>query len=202
MIVAVCCCICESCALIFLVYNVLKAKEEQSTMEGSSVEAYMSTLNMSADSKRKHRKAIREFQAMLEDMAKTGPDEEAYAKYAEKLSSEGKQEATVKGCVSHVRKYYAWLDVSRQGASKASPESESTGMNEGTTQTRPQRFSLMLPGSLREQLGLLAMYDGCTITDLVIRFCENGITARAGDVEYARNFARNVKERKAQSREV
>ncbi len=84
--------------------------------------------------------------------------------------------------ISHVRKYYAWLSKENAPA----PVVEGSKTEGASREKRTQRFSFMLYPSLLEGLDLLAQYDECSITELIIRICEECISVRAGDIEYIR----------------
>ncbi len=52
---------------------------------------------------------------------------------------------------------------------------------------------------VREQLELLALYDGCSITEIIIESCAEKVKARAGDIEYIKGVRTAIDIRKAQA---
>ena len=154
-------------------------------------EEYLNTLTMTKDSKRKYRKAIKEFELVLRERNKGTPDEEDYEAYYNSLITEGKQASTVKSTLQRVRKYYAWLR-----ASKATDDN--SGMEVAKKGTNKHRFNLLLSPSLHEQLELLSQYERCSITEILILLCEKCVSERADDIEYMRKINRGIDERNAQ----
>lgn len=154
------------------------------------LEEYLSCLEVGVDAKRKHRKAITEFQAMLAEQGKVAPASVDYDTFTERLTAEGKTEATARDSANKARKYFAWLEQARKSVPAGSVGVEVTAKGK-------QRFCLVIPPLLREQLELLALYDGCSITEIIIKLCAKGAKERAGDIEYIRDFKHGLDARKA-----
>lgn len=171
-------------------YRQIIAKGEIS-IEGKKLEEYLSRLNTSNDDKRKHKKAITEFLALLMERGKNMPDESDYADFQERLT-EGNSEATAKDRVKRVRKYFAWLAKSSDGMPVAK---NSEGMKR---EKRTQRFSLMLSPLLHEQLELLAQFRRCSVTELIITVCEECVNVNAEDIDFMRKINSDIDQRKVQ----
>lgn len=161
--------------------------------ETRKIEEYLSTLIMNNDSKRKYRKAIKEFELVLIERDKSVPEEADYEAYYDILITEGKQESTAKSTLQRVKKYYAWLRASKGTEAKSEMEAVMKGTNK-------HRFNLLLPPSLHEELELLSQYDRCSITEILILLCEKCVSERADDIEYMRKINRGIDERNAQRR--
>ena len=159
--------------------------------EARDIEDYLNTLVMNADSKRKYRKAIKEFELVLNERDKSTPDETDYEVYYDRLITEGKQVSTAKSTVQRVRKYYAWLKASKDTAINSDVEVVMKGTNK-------HRFNLLFPPSLHEQLELLSQYERCSITEILIGLCEKCVSERADDIEYMRMINRRIDERNTQ----
>lgn len=115
------------------------------------------------------------------ERGKNEPDESDYSAFSEMLSKT-QQAETVKGNIAHVRKYYAWL--SHENAPVPVVEG---AKNEGASrEKRTHRFSLMFYPSLIEGLNVLADFDRCSVSELIIRLCEECVSERAKDIEYYR----------------
>lgn len=145
---------------------------------GKRVEEYLSGLSMTDDSKRKYKKAITEFLALLTERGKNTPDEIDYSDFQERLT-EGASEATAKDRVNKARKYFAWLEASNVESVKEEKRKESK-----------ERFSLMLSPSLRENLEMLAQFRRCSLTEILIGLAEKCVTENADDIESMREFYR------------
>ena len=145
---------------------------------GKRVEEYLSCLSMATDSKRKYRKAITEFLALLTERGKITPDESDYSDYQERLT-ESASEATAKDRVNKARKYFAWLEASSVKGVKKEKRKESK-----------ERFSLMLSPSLRENLEMLAQFRRCSVTEILIGLAEKCVIENADDIESMREFYR------------
>ncbi len=145
---------------------------------GKRVEEYLAGLNMTADSKRKYRKAITEFLALLTERGKITPDSSDYSDYQERLT-ENASEATAKDRVNKARKYFAWIKASSV-----------EGMKEEKRKDDKARFSLMLSPSLREKLELLAQFRRCSVTEILIGLAEKCVTENAEDIESMKEFYR------------
>ena len=142
---------------------------------GKKVEEYLSGLEMATDSKRKYKKAITEFLALLTERGKITPDESDYSDYQERLT-ESASEATAKDRVNKARKYFAWLQSSRVKEEKRKESKE--------------RFSLMLSPLLRENLEMLAQFRRCSVTEILIGLAEKCVIENADDIESMREFYR------------
>ena len=142
---------------------------------GKKIEEYLSGLSMTADSKRKYRKAITEFLVLLKERGKTTPDESDYSDYQERLT-ENNSETTAKDRVNKVRKYFAWFEAS--------------SVKEEKRKESKERFSLMLSSSLRENLEMLAQFRRCSVTEILIGLAEKCVTENAEDIESMREFYR------------
>ncbi|MBQ3456388.1 MAG: hypothetical protein IJG36_08125 [Synergistaceae bacterium] len=158
------------------------------TIEREKLEEYISGLSINADSKRKHRKAITGFLAILEENGKSLPEQSDYAEYQKALTEKGQQETTAKDNARKAEKYFAWLRAQ---------EVSCTEKESAKSENRTERFSLMLSPSLRERLEMLAQFDECSITEIIIGACEKVIAERASDIEYVADFKRGRDERKA-----
>ena len=145
---------------------------------GKRVEEYLSGLSMTDDSKRKYKKAITEFLALLTERGKIMPDSSDYSDYQERLT-EGASEATAKDRVNKARKYFAWLQTSSVEGMKGEKRKEDKA-----------RFSLMLSPSLREKLELLAQVRRCSVTEILIGLAEKCVTENAEDIESMKEFYR------------
>ena len=145
---------------------------------GKRVEEYLSGLSMTDDSKRKYRKAITEFLALLTERGKIMPDSSDYSDYQERLTANA-SEATAKDRVNKARKYFAWLQTSSVEGMKGEKRKEDKA-----------RFSLMLSPSLRENLEMLAQFRRCSVTEILIGLAEKCVTENAGDIESMREFYR------------
>ena len=143
---------------------------------GKKLEEYLSGLSMTSDSKRKYRKAITDFLALLTERGKITPDSSDYSDYQERLTASA-SEATAKDRVNKARKYFAWLQ-------KSSVE----GLKEEKRKDDKARFSLMLSPSLREDLEMLAQFRRCSVTEILIGLAEKCVTENAGDIESMREF--------------
>lgn len=138
---------------------------------------------MTNDGKRKYRKAITEFLALLKERGKITPDESDYSDYQKQLTQSA-TEATAKDRVSKARKYFAWLDNVGFEASSVDE------VKERKRKESKERFSLMLSPSLRENLELLAQFRRCSVTEILIKLAEKCITENADDIESMRDFYR------------
>lgn len=145
---------------------------------GKRVEEYLSGLSMTSDSKRKYRKAITEFLALLRERGKIMPDESDYSDYQERLT-EGASEATAKDRVNKARKYFAWLQTSSVEGVKGEKHKDDKA-----------RFSLMLSPSLRENLEMLSQFRRCSVTEILIGLAEKCVTENADDIESMKEFYR------------
>lgn len=145
---------------------------------GKKLEEYLSGLGMTSDSKRKYRKAIMEFLALLTERGKATPEESDYAEFQKRLT-EKNTEATAKDRVNKARKYFSWLKASSVEGVKEEKRKESK-----------ERFSLMLSSSLRENLEMLAQFRRCSVTEILIELAEKCVTENAGDIESMREFYR------------
>lgn len=131
---------------------------------------------MTNDGKRKYRKAITEFLALLKERGKITPDESDYSDYQKRLTQSA-TEATARDRTNKARKYFAWLKASSVEGMKEEKRKEIKG-----------RFSLMLSPSLRENLELLAQFRRCSVTEILIELAEKCITENANDIESMRDF--------------
>ena len=145
---------------------------------GKRVEEYLSGLSMTDDSKRKYKKAITEFLALLTERGKIMPDSSDYSDYQERLTANA-SEATAKDRVNKARKYFAWLQTSSVEGMKGEKRKEDKA-----------RFSLMLSPSLREKLELLAQFRRCSVTEILIGLAEKCVTENAEDIESMKDFYR------------
>ncbi len=145
---------------------------------GKRVEEYLAGLNMTDDSKRKYRKAITDFLALLTERGKITPDSSDYSDYQERLTATA-SEATAKDRVNKARKYFAWLEASSVEGMKVEKRKDDKA-----------RFSLMLSPSLRESLEMLAQFRRCSVTEILIGLAEKCVTENAGDIESMREFYR------------
>ena len=145
---------------------------------GKKLEEYLSGLSMTSDSKRKYRKAITDFLALLTERGKITPDSSDYSDYQERLTASA-SEATAKDRVNKARKYFAWLQ-------KSSVE----GLKEEKRKDDKARFSLMLSPSLREDLEMLAQFRRCSVTEILIGLAEKCVTENAEDIESMKDFYR------------
>ena len=145
---------------------------------GKRVEEYLSGLSMTDDSKRKYKKAITEFLALLTERGKNTPDESDYSDFQERLT-EGASEATAKDRVNKARKYFAWLEASSFEGVKGEKRKDDKA-----------RFSLMLSPLLREKLELLAQFRRCSVTEILIGLAEKCVTENAEDIESMKEFYR------------
>lgn len=145
---------------------------------GKRVEEYLSGLSMTDDSKRKYKKAITEFLALLTERGKIMPDSSDYSDYQERLTANA-SEATAKDRVNKARKYFAWLQTSSVEGMKGEKRKEDKA-----------RFSLMLSPSLREKLELLAQFRRCSVTEILIGLAEKCVTENAEDIESMKEFYR------------
>lgn len=145
---------------------------------GKRVEEYLSGLSMTDDSKRKYKKAITEFLALLTERGKITPDESDYSDFQERLT-EGASEATAKDRVNKARKYFTWLQTSSVEGVKGEKRKEDK-----------VRFSLMLSPPLRENLEMLAQFRRCSVTEILIGLAEKCVTENAGDIESMKEFYR------------
>lgn len=145
---------------------------------GKRVEEYLSGLSMTDDSKRKYKKAITEFLALLTERGKIMPDSSDYSDYQERLTANA-SEATAKDRVNKARKYFAWLQMSSVEGMKGEKRKEDKA-----------RFSLMLSPSLREKLELLAQFRRCSVTEILIGLAEKCVTENAEDIESMKDFYR------------
>lgn len=143
------------------------------TLKG--LEGYLSKLKMEEDSKRKYRKAIRDFLAMLEERGKSEPDESDYADFHVTLL-ETANEATAKDRENKVRKYFAWLEELRE---KEEKRKKTKG-----------RFTLMLSPSLREDLEILSQFRRCSVTEILIGLAEKCVKENASNIESMKDFYR------------
>lgn len=142
------------------------------------LEEYLSGLEMTPDSKRKYRKAITEFLALLTERGKIMPDSSDYSDYQERLTANA-SEATAKDRVNKARKYFAWLQTSSVEGMKGEKRKDDKA-----------RFSLMLSPSLREKLELLAQFRRCSVTEILIGLAEKCVTENAEDIESMKEFYR------------
>lgn len=158
---------------------------------GKRVEEYLSGLSMTSDSKRKYRKAITEFLALLTERGKNMPDDSDYSDFQERLT-ENISEATAKDRVNKARKYFEWLDY--KGFEEFVEASGVEGLEEGLEEDKRKkdkaRFSLMLSPSLRENLEMLAQFRRCSVTEILIGLAEKCVTENASDIESMREFYR------------
>lgn len=145
---------------------------------GKRVEEYLSGLSMTDDSKRKYKKAITEFLALLTERGKIIPDSSDYSDYQERLTANA-SEATAKDRVNKARKYFAWLQTSSVEGMKGEKRKDDKA-----------RFSLMLSPSLREKLELLAQFRRCSVTEILIGLAEKCVTENADDIESMKEFYR------------
>ncbi len=145
---------------------------------GKRVEEYLSGLSMTDDSKRKYKKAITDFLALLTERGKIIPDSSDYSDYQERLTANA-SEATAKDRVNKARKYFAWLQTSSVEGVKGEKRKEDKA-----------RFSLMLSPSLREKLELLAQFRRCSVTEILIGLAEKCVTENAEDIESMKEFYR------------
>ena len=145
---------------------------------GKRVEEYLSGLSMTDDSKRKYKKAITEFLALLTERGKIMPDSSDYSDYQERLTANA-SEATAKDRVNKARKYFAWLQTSSVEGMKGEKRKEDKA-----------RFSLMLSPLLREKLELLAQFRRCSVTEILIGLAEKCVTENAEDIESMKEFYR------------
>lgn len=146
---------------------------------GKRVEEYLSGLSMTDDSKRKYKKAITEFLALLTERGKIMPDSSDYSDYQERLTANA-SEATAKDRVNKARKYFAWLQTSSVEGMKGEKRKDDKA-----------RFSLMLSPSLRENLEMLAQFRRCSVTEILIGLAEKCVTENAEDIESMKEFYRN-----------
>ena len=142
------------------------------------LEEYLSGLEMTPDSKRKYKKAITGFLALLKECGKNTPDESDYSDFQERLTKNN-SEATAKDRVNKARKYFAWLKASSV-----------EGVKEEKRKDDKARFSLMLSPSLREKLELLAQFRRCSVTEILIGLAEKCVTENASDIESMSEFYR------------
>lgn len=142
------------------------------------VEEYLSGLSMTDDSKRKYKKAITDFLALLTERGKITPDSSDYSDYQERLTANA-SEATAKDRVNKARKYFAWLEASSV-----------EGVKEEKRKDDKARFSLMLSPSLRENLEMLAQFRRCSVTEILIGLAEKCVTENAEDIESMKEFYR------------
>lgn len=145
---------------------------------GKRVEEYLSGLSMTDDSKRKYKKAITEFLALLTERGKIMPDSSDYSDYQERLTANA-SEATAKDRVNKARKYFAWLQTSSVEGMKGEKRKDDKA-----------RFSLMLSPSLRENLEMLAQFRRCSVTEILIGLAEKCVTENADDIESMKEFYR------------
>lgn len=155
---------------------------------GKRVEEYLSGLSMTDDSKRKYRKAITEFLALLTERGKNMPDDSDYSDFQERLTQSGITEATAKDRVNKARKYFEWLDY--KGFEEFVEASGVEGLEEDKRKKDKARFSLMLSPSLREKLELLAQFRRCSVTEILIGLAEKCVTENAEDIESMKEFYR------------
>ncbi len=145
---------------------------------GKRVGEYLSGLSMTDDSKRKYKKAITDFLALLTERGKIIPDSSDYSDYQERLTANA-SEATAKDRVNKARKYFAWLQTSSVEGMKGEKRKEDKA-----------RFSLMLSPSLRENLEMLAQFRRCSVTEILIGLAEKCVTENAEDIESMKEFYR------------
>lgn len=143
---------------------------------GKRLEEYLAGLSMTSDSKRKYKKAITEFLALLTERGKITPDSSDYSDYQERLTVTA-SEATAKDRVSKARKYFAWLQTSSVDSVKGEKRKDDKA-----------RFSLMLSPSLRENLEMLAQFRRCSVTEILIGLAEKCVTENADDIESMKEF--------------
>ena len=161
------------------------------SIEDKRLDEYLSGLNTGNDDKRKHKKAIKEFLALLMERGKNTPDESDYADFQELLTGNN-SEATAKDRVKRVRKYFMWL-------AKSSDEMPVAKNSESMKrEKRTQRFSLMLSPSLHERLELLAQFRRCSVTELIITVCEECVKMNVEDIDFMRKINIDIDQRKVQ----
>ena len=64
-------------------------------------------------------------------------------------------------------------------------------------ENRNNRFNLQLQPSLRKNLDILAEYDNCSATDIIVRVLEQYINTRIDDINYMTQIKRDIEMRKA-----
>lgn len=158
---------------------------------GKKLEEYLSQLEMTSDSKRKYKKAITEFLALLTERGKNTPDESDYSNFQSWLQEHGNTEATAKDRVKKARKFFTWLDDNDYAGFCGFVEASGVeGLEEEKRRKDKARFSLMLSPSLRENLEMLAQFRRCSVTEILIGLAEKCVTENAGDIESMRDFYR------------
>ena len=159
------------------------------------LEGYLATLSVGDETKRKIRKDVQEFVAVLKELGQDWPEEGAYEVYRERLESAKKTEGTIRDSLNRVKKFFASVSKDNDSAEKEfeAPDLETKSVDVKTN----RRFSLLIPPALNEALELLAQYDNCSVAKIIVHACEKYILDRADDCEYLREQKRKLEERKA-----
>ena len=173
------------------------------------LEAYLSGLNVSEDSKRKIRHDVKDFMKMLGEQEITAPGSADIETYQQKLKAENKSDGTIRDAVSRVKKFLAY--ASNEEASESTLH-EAHGVNvpavseadstSNSGQHKDRRFSLLLSASMYEALEWLSQYDKCSVASVIVKACAEYTAKRKGDIDYIAEqmtlFYRSLEQRKAE----
>ena len=175
------------------------------------LEAYLSGLNVSEDSKRKIRHDVKDFMKMLGEQEITAPGFADIETYQQKLKAENKSDGTIRDSVSRVKKFLAYAYASNEEASQSTLH-EAHGVNvpavseaisiSNSGQRKDRRFSLLLSASMYEALEWLSQYDRCSVASVIVKACTEYTAKRKGDIDYIAEqmtlLKRSLEQRKAE----
>ena len=164
-----------------------------------NLEGYLSGLNISDDSKRKIRKAVKDFMPILASQGRAWPEESDYAAYEHNMQAENKSTGTIRDNLSRVRKFFAACDDNSYDNATTLKVHDGDDVkilieNEAPEQLAAKRFSLLIPPSMYSALEWLSQYDRCSVARVIIQACTAYVSSRQGDIDYIRDIMATLAE--------
>lgn len=173
------------------------------------LEAYLSSLNASEDSKRKIRHDVKNFMSVLGGQEITASGSADIETYQQKLKAENKSDGTIRDSISRVKKFLAYAsneEVPSSPVHEAHELSVPAVTDRHSTSTSGQhkdrRFSLLLSASMYEALEWLSQYDRCSVASVIVKACTEYTAKRKEDIDYIAEqmtlLNRSLEQRKAE----